>query len=250
MDTLSLLPEHTGENYSRVLQKLHGCIEPVSYFEIGTLHGATLALARCASVAIDPAFKLQFDVVGKKPSCQLFQMTSDDFFRGNNLRELFGCSVQMAFLDGMHQYEYLLRDFINLERYCDKDSVVLMHDCLPSDKHIARRDPNDRSLADLSAHPDWWAGDVWKAGAIIRRLRPDLVMLGITTPPTGLIAITSLDPSSDILQSQYSEMVSEFDTDSLSGASVGKFAESIPLFPTEALASSVSSWLCGRGSGA
>jgi len=153
----------------------------------------------------------------------------------------------MAFLDGMHEYEFLLRDFINVEKHCEKDSVVLMHDCLPSDEHVARRNPADMSLADLSPHPDWWAGDVWKAAAIIRQLRPDLVMFGITTPPTGLIAITNLDPNSEVLQSQYSEAIRMFDENTCPESFIAEFANSMPLFPPERLTSAFA--VLGRLSG-
>lgn len=241
MDSISLLPEHRGERYTSVLQRLHDFLQPESYVEIGTLHGDTLALTRCASVAIDPHFQLQQDVIGNKPSCHLFQMTSDDFFAQQNLRQLFGKPVQMAFLDGMHQHEFLLRDFMNIEKQCERSSVVLMHDCLPADRHVARRDPHDKSLANMSPHPDWWAGDVWKAAAIIRLLRPDVVMFGITTPPTGLIAVTNLDPNSNVLASESPRVARGLEGDDDAEVAIREFVGSVPMFPPHVLTSSA--WL-------
>lgn len=80
MDTFNLLPEHRGEMYTAVLRRLHEHLQPENYLEIGTLNGGTLALARCASIAIDPNFELQHPVVGRKRVCHLFQTTSDEFF--------------------------------------------------------------------------------------------------------------------------------------------------------------------------
>lgn len=231
IDNVLLLSEHAGETYTKVLDRLHSLLQPTTYVEIGTAHGDTLALAGCASVAIDPRFQLKHDIVGSKPACHLFQMTSDAFFSCYHLSEVLGGPVDMAFLDGMHEYEFLLRDFINIEKHCSKNSTVLLHDCLPTDRYVARRDPGDQSLAELSPHREWWAGDVWKAAAIIRQHRRDLLMLGVNAPPTGLIVITNLDPGSKVLSSQYETAIQDF-------AAVPAdehfriFAESIAMVPT------------------
>src|ERR1700731_2898841 len=67
---------------------------PKTYFEIGTLHGDTLALARCASLAVDPEFRLNkpeiFDQIVNKPKLMLFQMASDDFFAQTDPERLLG----------------------------------------------------------------------------------------------------------------------------------------------------------------
>ena len=73
--------EHSGLHYVGALASLHRNLQPANYVEIGTSSGTTLALASCASVAIDPSFAIDRDVIGQKPRCFFFQMTSDDFFR-------------------------------------------------------------------------------------------------------------------------------------------------------------------------
>ena len=50
------LPDLTGEHYTEVLKRLHRELRPRSYSEIGTLHGQSLRLANCPSIAIDPDF--------------------------------------------------------------------------------------------------------------------------------------------------------------------------------------------------
>ena len=73
-------PKHAGAGYLKLLRRLHALRRPKTYLEIGTAAGKTLALARCASIAIDPRFRLARDVKQGKPTCHLFEMTSDAFF--------------------------------------------------------------------------------------------------------------------------------------------------------------------------
>ena len=65
-------------------------------------------------------------------------MTSDDFFSGPRLGELLGGqTVDMAFVDGMHLFEYALRDFMNLE--ASALILIAVHDCLPRDQEVPPR---------------------------------------------------------------------------------------------------------------
>jgi hypothetical protein len=196
--------------YTRILQSLHKSLTPQRYFEIGTLAGDTLALAECSSLAVDPKFRLTSDVIGIKPSCLMYQMTSDHFFSQYRPNEILGGSIDIAFLDGLHWFEYLLRDFINTEKACRRNSIILMHDVIPTDSHIARRSIHDVTLSSLSANPGWWAGDVWKTVAILLRYRPDLSVHGCRAIPTGLVIITNLDPTSSVLADNYFGILKEF----------------------------------------
>ena len=116
------LPDLTGENYLNVLARLHSVLAPATYLEIGVDTGKTLALARCHAIGIDPQFRFQqmevMRAVVAKPSVALYQMPSDDFFARFNPTTLFGGPIEMAFLDGMHRCEFLLRDFFHTERHC------------------------------------------------------------------------------------------------------------------------------------
>ena len=195
-----------GEIYTHTLASLHLALKPRSYFEIGVLHGDTLALALCPAVGVDPAFQITQDVESGKSSLQLFETTSDDFFANNDLRALLGGPVGMAFLDGMHQFDFLLRDFINTERACDAKSVVLMHDCLPRDAPMT-------GAADQTApsrFPGYWTGDVWKIVPVLRQWRPDLDFSVLDAVPTGLGAVTRLDPASTVLRDNYDAIVAEW----------------------------------------
>ena len=204
------VPDHGGEFYTHILERIHDVLKPKTYFEIGTLHGSTLLLSECASVAVDPAFQLELNILGKKPSCFFFQMTSDEFFEKNNLGILLKSEVDFAFLDGLHHFEYLLRDFINIEPYCKFDSLIAIHDCIPTDLYVARRDPTPSERWPSPPHPEWWSGDVWKVLLILKKLRPDLKIYPLDASPTGLVLVTGLDSRNKILKEKYPQLIEEW----------------------------------------
>ena len=187
-----------GQPYLDVMARIHARRAPSTYLEIGTQTGASLRLAKCASIAIDPAFIMRGEVIGGKPSCLLFQSTSDAFFEAHDPVALLGRPIDMAFLDGMHLAEFLLRDFINTERCCTADSVIVMHDCLPPNFEVASRNFAARPRSGPFAQ--WWAGDVWRVVPTLRRHRPDLKISILDAPPTGLVVVENLDPTSTLLR--------------------------------------------------
>jgi hypothetical protein len=182
-------------------------------------------------VAIDPKFGSLVSPAYDKPATLLFQMTSDDFFASYDPTILLNGPIDMAFLDGMHLYEFLLRDFINVERSCKPNSIILLHDCIPTDAHVARRRNEDARLTAFSEHPGWWAGDVWKAALIIRRLRPDLKFFSFDAGPTGLVAITGLDPGSRVLSAAYFDIVAEYRATTLDQAGAEAFLAAMNCIP-------------------
>ena len=196
-----------GPHYVEVLAALHERLKPASYFEIGTLYGQTLALARCASVAVDPAFQLSVDVQAGKSSCRLFEETSDAFFDRHDLTALFGGPVKLAFLDGMHAFAFLLRDFINTERHCRPGSAIVLHDCLPRE---AAMTGGPERRAGPARYRGYWTGDVWKMVPLLRTLRPELSVTCLDAPPTGLVVCTGLDPDNRVLADAYEAILAEW----------------------------------------
>jgi hypothetical protein len=190
-----------GRNLNEVLTSLHTHLRPKRYLEIGTWTGGSLALASCASLAIDPHFGLATDVVTVKPVCALYQMTSDDFFGNHDPTQVLGGPIDLAFLDGLHLFEALLRDFINTEKYCRRNSVIVLHDCIPPVLAWTPRTPPPG---------DAWTGDVWKVPLILRKYRPELKIYPLDSPPSGVVLITNLDPASSVLSGGYYDIVEEF----------------------------------------
>ena len=191
--------DHHGADHYVVLQRLHEWYRPERYLEIGTLDGASLRYATCPVIAIDPEFRIEdASIMTNKPECHLYQQTSDDFFARDDIAVILRQPVDLAFLDGMHLCEFLLRDFINTERYCRPDSVIVLHDCLPVERPMTERD-RDKAINILPNHNGWWTGDVWRTALALKRFRPDLQISAFDSPPTGLITVTGLNPQSRLL---------------------------------------------------
>ena len=232
-DGFYAIPDLAGPNYIRFCEVIHAVLRPKTYLELGAGRGDTLRLAKCRSVSVDPVFALAMDVLADKPACFMFRQESDQFFRESNPTELLAGTVDLAFLAGPRLFERLLREFAAVERHCRRDSVILLHDCIPTDTHIARRSMQDERLAAHSAHPTWWAGDVWKAAALIVRYRPDLRVYAFNTPPTGLIAITNLDPTSTMLDDYYFGLVQEATNSLENPAEMLNFFSRLDMRPAE-----------------
>lgn len=192
----------TGIHYIDFLAAMHDHIKPNWYFEIGTQTGKSLAVSKCNSIAVDPDFRIKTDIISKRKQCHLFQMESDIFFEREFLKKLVD-KVDFAFLDGMHLFEFLLRDFINTESHCAPNSVIAMHDCIPITEIAAAREWDKKNTSE-------WTGDVWKLVPILQKYRPDLDISVIDCPPSGLTVITKLDPSNTVLKDNYTKIVAEF----------------------------------------
>ena len=176
-------------DYYRVLQHIHNFLRPRTYLEVGVRHGESWRLARrdTQSIGIDPNARISHQIVSNG---FLFQGTSDQYFSQHDTRGTFGgLPVDLSFVDGMHHFEFALRDFINLERLSSGTSLILLHDCLPIDEETSTREMKTFL----------WSGDIWKVIICLRRERPDLQIDVFDTGPTGLAVIQNLDPSNDYL---------------------------------------------------
>jgi len=193
----TLLP---GAGYCEVLRWIHEFLRPASYLEIGIRKGESLRIAREGTLClgIDPHPMIAAE---QSRGMRIFEATSDDFFRQQNLPALLGAPhFALAFIDGLHLWEQALRDFINLERYAGPGSVILIHDCLPLDELTSAR---TRSTA-------FHTGDVWKLALCLRQERPDLKMTTVRTNPSGLCIVTHLDPASTFLSDRFEELVGRY----------------------------------------
>jgi hypothetical protein len=227
-------PPIQGRHYIEFLDHLHKLLRPRTYLEIGTAAGDSLALAQCPSIAIDPQFAVHRNVVEQKPMCLLFQMTADAFFSKFRVQELLGGCVDFAFLDGMHLFEFLLRDFANTEQNCQPNSIITIHDCLPEDECVAarRNDPVWRRESGSSFGA--WTGDVWKLLVILKQYRPDLSVRIVDAAPTGLVLVTHLDPTSKLLQEKYFDIVKAWADVDFRQYGIDKFYGEIAIESTDA----------------
>jgi Methyltransferase domain len=189
-----------GAPYTDVLAMIHAQVRPRSYLEIGVASGKTIVIAAPATraVGVDPNPKIARPL---GPNVQIIAATSDDFFAHYDAGALFaGARIELAFIDGMHHFEFALRDFAAVERLADRGSTILLHDCYPLDRLTAER---VRSTV-------FWSGDCWRLILALKKYRPDLAISTIATAPTGLTVVRNLDPSSSVLRERMDEIVSEF----------------------------------------
>jgi len=190
-----LLP---GKQYTSWLEWFHKTLQPKNYLEIGVNTGTSLQYASSSKVVgVDPYPNIEHNL---SDNTTIFSVGSDTFFKEQNVEELLDGKIELAFVDGLHQFDQVLKDFINIERHSNKDSVVLFHDIYPVVPATATREWNTY----------YWAGDTWKFMHIVNKYRPDLTIKTIPTFPTGLGFVTNLDPSSNILKDNYKSIVEEY----------------------------------------
>lgn len=194
----------TEEHY-HLLHLAHRMLKPRRYLEIGVSNGKSLALvpSGTSAIGVDPATGspdlLWFHSPDAAPD--LFKLTSDDFFQQGYMERTWGDTpFDMAFIDGLHLFEQVLMDFINLERRSSPDSIIFIHDCLPVSAAGAERD-----------RTTWvWTGDVWKVVACLTAVRPDLEIITFPIKPSGLAMVRKLDATSKLLSNQFDSLVKHF----------------------------------------
>ncbi len=237
MDTTAqtLFGPHTGMPYDWFLARLSRAAAVQRYLEIGVARGAVFAQIACRhGIGVDPEFTLDANVAANKTRVSLYQVMSDVFFQHLRLRRHLGGRIDLAFLDGMHLFEFLLRDVMNTEAVSRRDSILCLHDCLPLAEPMAERDPmRAQARSRGTAYADWWTGDVWKVVPILAKYRPDLTVMLVDCAPTGLVVITGLDPSSRVLKRNYEAIVREFSELPNDAAGIARMYEAHPLVPAE-----------------
>ncbi len=182
--------------YLDFLQQVHGLVAPESYLEVGVRNGHSLARSAVPSIGIDPAYEIDPELT-LGDQVELAKNTSDDFFALDApLASLPNERIDLAFIDGMHLYEFALRDFINIERFSRPGSVIVFDDVLPRNSLESQRDRETKA----------WTGDVWKIIPTLRRLRPDLMTIQVATRPTGLLMVLGADSSTTVLPDRYAEL--------------------------------------------
>lgn len=185
-------------HYLSFLRSVHDHLAPERYLEIGVRNGVSLSLARCRAVGIDPAYSITAELDG---DVVLLRTTSDEYFaRPDPLAVTGGLPFDLSFIDGLHLFEFSLRDFINAERYSSAKSVIIFDDVLPRSVDEAAR----------VRHTNAWTGDVYSIIEVLARYRPELSVIPVGTTPTGLLLVLGLDPGNTILADNYDEIMAEF----------------------------------------
>jgi len=201
LPTFRALPEQEivrgAEFYRNTLQRVHACLKPDVYLEIGVRHGLSLALSAARiSIGVDPMPELQASLDAR---FRVVTASSDAFFAGS-AGALPDAPIDLAFIDGMHWFEFALRDFINVEQRASRCGAILFDDIFP----------NHPLQAERTRQSGVWTGDVWKILPCLRKHRPELTLLPLDTHPSGLLAVANLDPDNRVLSDNYADIVREF----------------------------------------
>jgi hypothetical protein len=184
--------------YLQFLAKVHELLRPSQYLEIGIRNGVSLSLARCPAVGIDPYYTITAELHNQ---VHLYRTTSDEYFtRPDPLAPTGGQPFDLAFIDGLHLFEFAFRDFVNAERHSCPGGVIIFDDVLPRSVDEAARE----------RHTGSWTGDVYPMLEVLARYRPELVVLPVGTEPTGLLLVLGTDPQNTVLADHYSEIMAEF----------------------------------------
>lgn len=170
-----------GPGYLLWLRRLHRRLRPAVYLEIGVDTGASLAAVhpRTRAIGIDPATPPDRVV---PPHAEIVTATSDDYFASGAL----DATVDLAFIDGLHHHEQVLRDLAGVEAHLAPGGVVVIDDVIPLNAQTATR---ERTTT-------FWTGDVYKAVIVLARARPDLRLRVVPCRNAGLAVLDRFPGSS------------------------------------------------------
>jgi glycosyltransferase involved in cell wall biosynthesis len=121
-----------------------------SYLEIGVEYGTSFKNIDMENkVGVDPDPKFEDD--------RLIKKTSDDFFKENTQK------FDIIFIDGMHQSDYVLRDFNNSMESLNEGGIIFMDDVLPANEREQYKIPIKHVYENgILKYKEPWTGDVWK----------------------------------------------------------------------------------------
>lgn len=189
-----------------VLKHLHRALKPKKYLEIGVQTGKSLLLADCDAIGVDP---MPYPNIKLNSNQKILKMTSDEFFK-NHVDQYLKEPPDLVFIDGMHLFEFALRDFLNVERYASKNTVVLMDDIFPCHPAQAERERRTRA----------WTGDVWKVIEILEKYRKDLKIEKIDAYPTGIACISNFSAEQKNHELTDKDLIAEYKSKNMVPSSV------------------------------
>ena len=193
-----LRPLKPGPPYKGELERRLRSPQVMTYLETGVNTGESLRLCGDLTLAIgiDPAPKLPPEEF-ERPPFRVERKSSDSFFLDLFAEGPPDFVLDLAFIDGLHVFEFALRDFIGVEALAAPGCTVLVHDVLPRRAAEAARHRFTRP----------WTGDVWRLPMVLRQFRPDLHVELVEAAPTGLAIISGLDAANTLLTERYDEVV-------------------------------------------
>lgn len=153
-----LIADYQKETHiNRALRLLKGRI----YLEIGVRNGNSFhKIAAPQKIGVDPdgtGFRSLF------PGEFFYEQESDMFFETHAASLFKQHKIDIALVDGLHEFKQVLRDVLNIEQYISPGGVIFIHDCNPLTRKNA--EVRDGGI---------WNGDVWKIAFYLKKFRQDL----------------------------------------------------------------------------
>lgn len=142
----------TFTNRSQIINKLTN--QNNKYLEIGVEYGECfneVHFINKTGVDPDPKFECKNGHIVKLTSDDYFSQLSNDFV------------FDVIFIDGMHQTEYVLRDFNNSLCHLSNFGQIFVDDILPLNVNEQLKIPNKHYYENgILKYGENWTGDVWK----------------------------------------------------------------------------------------
>lgn len=135
-----LYAQNTNFNYRyKIINRLAKFTDV--YLEIGVEFGHTFTnvnFIESNKYSVDPSPQFISKRVVKKTSDEFFkfQHEGSKIYLGNGYEENLPKSYNVIFIDGMHQLEYIVRDFNNALRVLEYDGMILFDDIVPLNEEV------------------------------------------------------------------------------------------------------------------
>jgi hypothetical protein len=159
-------------NTSQRIKSISSFFEIKNYLEIGVQLGHTFnALDIPYKVAVDPLFQFDYGSLASE-HIKFFEVPSDEYFLKFSGNDIF----DLIFLDGLHEFYQVLRDFLNALDHTHKKSVLILDDIFPNDVFSSLvKDPyRFRKMHNPDNLDGSWHGDVYKMMFFIHDFFPQL----------------------------------------------------------------------------
>lgn len=182
------------------IEQIHSWLAPHTVVEIGTGRAPLLAKLQPLGMAmvVDPSPVLSTPL---PTNTHVFAETSERFFAERRLTALLDRRrIDLAIVSGPRLFEQALSDVSRLAEYCSPRSLVLVTGTVPLDE------PTQRTAREAGFH----TGDLWKIVLCLRTLRPDLQLLTIPAPPSGLTVIAGLGTRPAVFDAAYHDVVARY----------------------------------------
>jgi hypothetical protein len=172
-----------------------------TYLEIGVFKGRVFfSVPAHNKIAVDPEFQFAAPKKVKKLFrrvsnlwAKFYEKTSDDFFSEDATKLFQKNKIDVCLVDGMHEYDFALRDIENSLKFLQKNGIVLIHDCNPVSKEASVSFEEYKNRGFVKD----WNGDTWKAIVHLRSLRDDINVF-VLDCDQGLGVVTYGEPESKL----------------------------------------------------